>query len=48
MKDILIKNNEQYKVMYNPIELYVYLVIEYNTDTSAQHLSSEEYGEEIV
>lgn len=25
-----------------------YFTVEYNTDTSAQHLSSKEYGDEIV
>lgn len=25
-----------------------HIILEYNTDTSAQHLSSQEYGEEIV
>lgn len=37
MKDILIEDDGEYKVMYNPNGLYIYIEIEYNTDTSAGH-----------
>ena len=37
MEDILIEDNGLYKVMYNPRKLYVYINIEYNTDTSFRH-----------
>ena len=37
MDDIIIEDNGWYKLMYNPRELYIYITIEYNTDTSAQH-----------
>lgn len=42
MEDILIEDNRLYKVMYNPRKLYVYINIEYNTDTSAEHLKKDE------
>ena len=42
MEDILIEDNGLYKVMYNPRKLYVYINIEYNTDTSAEHLKKDE------
>ena len=45
MDDIIIEDNGLYKLMYNPRELYIYITIEYNTDTSAQHPSK---GEDIV
>lgn len=48
MEDILIENKGQYKVMYNPRELYVYLEIEYNSDTSAQHPTCNDEGDDIV
>lgn len=34
MDDIIIKDNGWYKLMYNPRELYIYITIEYNTNTS--------------
>lgn len=37
MEDIIIENNGQYKVMYNPRELSIYIKIEYKTDTSVRH-----------
>ena len=37
MNDIIIEDNGWYKLMYNPRELYIYITIEYNTDTSAGH-----------
>lgn len=37
MDDIIIEYNGWYKLMYNPRELYIYITIEYNTDTSAGH-----------
>lgn len=37
MNNILIEDRGWYKLMYNPNELYVYIEIEYNTDTSAGH-----------
>lgn len=37
MDDIIIEDNGWYKLMYNPRELYIYIIIEYNTDTSAEH-----------
>lgn len=46
MDDIIIEDNGWYKLMYNPRELYTYITIEYNTDTSAQPLSNK--GEDIV
>ena len=46
MDDIIIEDNGWYKLMYNPRELYIYITIEYNTDTSAQPLSNK--GEDIV
>ena len=42
MEDILIEDNGLYKVMYNPRKLYVYINIEYNTDTSTEHLKKDE------
>ena len=42
MEDILIEDNGLYKVMYNPRKLYIYINIEYNTDTSAEHLKKDE------
>ena len=42
MEDILIEDNRLYKVMYNLRKLYVYINIEYNTDTSAEHLKKDE------
>lgn len=39
MDDIIIEDNGWYKLMYNPRELYIYITIEYNTDTSALLLS---------
>ena len=37
MDDIIIEDNGWYKLMYNPRELYIYITIEYNTDTSVRH-----------
>lgn len=37
MEDVIIEDNGWYKIMYNPRELSVYITIEYNSDTSAQH-----------
>ena len=37
MDNILIRNEGWYRLMYNPNELYVYIEIEYNTDTSAHY-----------
>ena len=37
MENILIEDRGYYKVIYNPKELYVYIEVEYNTDTSAGH-----------
>lgn len=34
MDDIIIEDNGWYKLMYNPRELYIYITIEYNTNTS--------------
>ena len=42
MDDIIIEDNGWYKLMYNPRELYIYITIEYNTDTSSQHLNKDE------
>ena len=39
MDDIIIEDNGWYKLMYNPRELYIYITIEYNTDTSVRHLN---------
>lgn len=38
MEDIIIEDYGWYKIKYNPVELFVYLEIEYNTDTSVRHL----------
>lgn len=37
MENILIEDCGYYRLMYNPQELYIYIEIEYNTDTSAGH-----------
>lgn len=37
MNDIIIEDNGLYKIMYNPKELYIYINIEYNNNTSAGH-----------
>ena len=37
MNDIIIEDNGWYKIMYNPKELYIYIKIEYNNNTSAGH-----------
>ena len=37
MNDIIIEDNGLYKIMYNPKELYIYIKIEYNNNTSAGH-----------
>ena len=37
MNDIIIEDNGWYKMMYNPKELYIYIKIEYNNNTSAGH-----------
>ena len=41
MDNILIRNEGWYRLMYNPNELYVYIEIEYNTDTSIPHESED-------
>ena len=46
MNDIIIEDNEWYKIMYNPKELYIYIKIEYNNNTSAGHPTNE--GDDIV
>ena len=47
MNDIIIEDNGWYKLMYNPRELYIYITIEYNTDTSAEHPVNLQ-GDDIV
>ena len=47
MDDIIIEDNGWYKLMYNPRELYIYITIEYNTDTSAEHPVNLQ-GDDIV
>ena len=37
MNDIIIEDNGLYKIMYNPKELYIYINIEYNNNTSTGH-----------
>ncbi len=37
MNDIIIKDNGWYKIMYNPKELYIYIKVEYNNNTSTGH-----------
>ena len=46
MDDIIIEYNGWYKLMYNPRELYIYITIEYNTDTSPYCPTNE--GNDIV
>ena len=42
MDDIIIEDNGWYKLIYNPRELYIYITIEYNTDTSAGHPAKDD------
>ena len=42
MDDIIIEDNGWYKLMYNTRELYIYITIEYNTDTSTRHSSKSD------
>lgn len=42
MDDIIIEYNGWYKLMYNPRELYIYITIEYKTDTSVRHSSKND------
>lgn len=48
MNDIIIEDNGLYKIMYNPKELYIYINIEYNNNTSAHHPTCNDEDDDIV
>lgn len=48
MENIVIRDNGWYKIMYNPRELFIYITIEYNSNTSAQHPTCNDEDDDIV
>lgn len=48
MNDIIIEDCGFYKIKYNSQQMYVYIEIEYNSDTSAQHPTCNDKDDDIV